>query len=88
MANIHDDERHGGIDFYPGITGRDDNIPPANPDLPDILNDLQNEDRNTVGITTPRSVRPAETPIVISKADEFMIGNRFNFLIYVSTRSY
>ena len=41
---------------------------------PDILKDLQNKDRNT--------------KIVISEADEYMIGNRINFLIYVSTRAY
>ena len=74
------DDPHGAIPFY-RFLGHHDNPP-------DISNDLQNKDRNTVGITTARSGRPAQTPIVISEADKYMIGNRINFLIYVSTRGY
>ena len=86
---IHD-EQQGGINFYPGLNNihdirdniRDNNIPPAYPDIyiPDNLNDLQNEDRNTVGIVPTRSVETA--PIVVSKEDEYIIGNRINFLCF------
>ena len=68
MANIHD----GGINFYPEFTGHEDNLPPAYP----VVYIPEDEYRNAVGIPTPRYVRPAETPIVISEADEFMIQVR------------
>ena len=55
------DDRHGGILFYHS-TGHDDNPP-------DISSDLQNVDRNIVGIVP-----------TVSAEDESMIGNRINFL--------
>ena len=85
MANIH--ETYGGIDFYgrEDILGREDNItlgdPPGSLDLPDISSIPQNQDRNTVGIGTTRSVE-TEAPIVVPSEDEYIIGNRINFLCF------
>ena len=87
LNNIHDirdniggeEEDNIGDNIRDNI--HDNNIPPAYPDIyiPDILNDLQSENRNAVGIMPMRSVETA--PIVVPNYldDEYIIGNRIIF---------